>query len=158
MLSCQAEYLVLRKPISCFLNNKYAFSVIWRKLQFPCNRVMVYSFNSSILSSIIQTFYRIFVSYIDIYRIFYVKYEASVTIVAGFCPEFHPPFLWRSKHQTRMTVNINNLVPSEFLNVNVLNLFDRTSRRHRSHGSRRYNKPEIHNVSFDGLLPFVNFN
>ena len=35
-------------------------------------------------------------------------------------------------------------------------LFDRTSRRHRSHGSRRYNKPEIHNVSFDGRLPFVN--
>ena len=26
---------------------------------------------------------------------------ASVTIVAGFCPEFNPPFLWRSKHQTR---------------------------------------------------------
>ena len=40
--------------------------------------------------------------------------------------------------------------------VNVLNLFDRTSRRHRSHGSRKYNKPEIHDVSFDGLLPFVN--
>ena len=35
-------------------------------------------------------------------------------------------------------------------------LFDRTSRRHRSHGSRKYNKPEIHNVSFDGFLPFVN--
>ena len=43
-------------------------------------------------------------------------YKASVTIVAGFCPEFHPPFLWCSKHQTRMTLNINNLVPSEFLN------------------------------------------
>ena len=42
--------------------------------------------------------------------------KASVTIVAGFCPEFHPPFLWCSKHQTRMTLNINNLVPSEFLN------------------------------------------
>ena len=38
----------------------------------------------------------------------------------------------------------------------VFNLFDRTSRRPRSHGSRRYNKPEIHDVSFDGLLPFVN--
>ena len=24
--------------------------------------------------------------------------KASVTIVASFCPEFHPPFLWRSKH------------------------------------------------------------
>ena len=40
--------------------------------------------------------------------------------------------------------------------VNVLNLFDRTSRKHRSHGTRKYNKPEIHNFSFDGLLPFVN--
>ena len=38
--------------------------------------------------------------------------KASVTIVDGFCPEFHPPFLWRSKHQTKMTVHINNLVPS----------------------------------------------
>ena len=28
-------------------------------------------------------------------------HKASVTIVAGFCPEFHPPFLWRSKHQTK---------------------------------------------------------
>ena len=33
---------------------------------------------------------------------------------------------------------------------------DQTSRRHRSHDWRRYNKAEIHNVSFDGLLPFVN--
>ena len=40
--------------------------------------------------------------------------------------------------------------------VNVFNLFDRTSRRHESHGPRRYNNPEIHNVSFDGLLPFIN--
>ena len=35
-------------------------------------------------------------------------------------------------------------------------MFDQTSRRHRSHGARNYNKPEIHNVSFDGVLPFVN--
>ena len=40
--------------------------------------------------------------------------------------------------------------------VNVMNLFDQTSRGPRSHGSRRYNKPEKHDVSFDGLLPFVN--
>ena len=45
-----------------------------------------------------------------------IKYKASVTIVAGFCPEFHPPFLWRSKHQTKMTFHINNLVNSEFPN------------------------------------------
>ena len=50
-----------------------------------------------------------------------------------------------------------NLTSLVCQSVNVLNLFDRTSRRHRSHGSRKYNKhdkPEIHNVSFDGLLPF----
>ena len=27
--------------------------------------------------------------------------KASVTILAGFSPEFDPPFLWRSKHQTK---------------------------------------------------------
>ena len=53
-------------------------------------------------------------------------------------------------------ISIGNLTSPWCQSVNVLNLFDRTSRRHRSHGSRKYNKPEIHNVSFDGLLPFVN--
>ena len=52
--------------------------------------------------------------------------------------------------------SIGNLTSPGCQSVNVLNLFDRTSRRHRSHGARKYNKPEIHNVSFDGLLPFVN--
>ena len=52
--------------------------------------------------------------------------------------------------------SIGNLTCPGCQSVNVLNLFDRTSRRHRSHGSRKYNKPEIHDVSFDGLLPFVN--
>ena len=52
--------------------------------------------------------------------------------------------------------SIGNLTSPGCQSVNVLNLFDRTSRRHRSHGSRKYNKPEIHDVSFDGLLPFVN--
>ena len=27
--------------------------------------------------------------------------QASVTILADFCPEFNPPFRWRSKHQTK---------------------------------------------------------
>ena len=27
--------------------------------------------------------------------------KASVTILAHFCPEFNPPFCWRSKHQTK---------------------------------------------------------
>ena len=52
--------------------------------------------------------------------------------------------------------SIGNLTSPGWQSVNVLNLFDRTSRRHRSHGSRKYNKPEIHDVSFNGLLLFVN--
>ena len=46
--------------------------------------------------------------------------------------------------------SIGNLTSPGCQSVNVLNLFDRTSRRHRGHGSR------IHIVSFYGLLPFVN--
>ena len=52
--------------------------------------------------------------------------------------------------------SVGNLTSPGCRSINVLNLFDRTSRRCRSHGSRKYNKPEIHNVSFDDLLPFVN--
>ena len=61
-------------------------------------------------------------------------------------------------HMVATTIfdSIGNLTSPGCKSVNVLNLFDRTSRRHRSHGSRRYNRPEIHNVSFDSLLPFVN--
>ena len=40
--------------------------------------------------------------------------------------------------------SIGNLTSPGCQSVNVLNLFNRTSRRHRSHGSRRYNTPEIH--------------
>ena len=28
-------------------------------------------------------------------------WKASLTILADFCPEFSPPFRWRSKHQTK---------------------------------------------------------
>ena len=42
--------------------------------------------------------------------------NASVTIMADFCPQFNPPFRWRCKHQTKIAVHINNLVSSEFLN------------------------------------------
>ena len=52
--------------------------------------------------------------------------------------------------------SIGHLTSPGCQSENVLNLFDRTSRRHRSHGSRKYNKPDIHDVLFDGLLPFVN--
>ena len=31
----------------------------------------------------------------------YCRTKASVTIVAGFSPEFDPPFLWSIKHQTK---------------------------------------------------------
>ena len=34
--------------------------------------------------------------------------------------------------------------------------FNNTQRRKRSHGHRSYNKPAIHDVSFDSLLPYVN--
>ena len=37
--------------------------------------------------------------------------------------------------------SIGNITSPGCQSVNVLNLFDRTSRRHRSHGSRKYNKP-----------------
>ena len=52
--------------------------------------------------------------------------------------------------------SVGNLTSPGCRSVNVFNLFDRSSRRRRSHGSWKYNKPEIHNVSFDDLLPFVN--
>ena len=40
-------------------------------------------------------------------------YKGSVTIMADFCPEFNPPCRWRCNHQTKIAVNINNLVSSE---------------------------------------------
>ena len=68
-----------------------------------------------------------------------------------------PPFLERSSLSARKIFldNIGNLTSPGCQSVNILNLFDRTNRRHRSHGSRKYNKPEVHDVSFDGLLSFV---
>ena len=73
------------------------------------------------------------------------------------------PFIWIRQLGTAAPYGCNdhidsigNLTSPGCQSVNILNLFDRTSRRHRSHGSRKYNKPEIHDVSFDGLLPFVN--
>ena len=42
--------------------------------------------------------------------------QASVTIMADFCPEFNPPVRWRWKHQTKIAMHINNLVSSEFPN------------------------------------------
>ena len=51
--------------------------------------------------------------------------------------------------------NIRNPTSSGCQSVNVFNLFDRLSMRPQGHGSRKYNKPEKHDVSFDGILPFV---
>ena len=52
--------------------------------------------------------------------------------------------------------SIGNLTSLGCQSVNVLDLFDRTSRRHRSHASRKCNKPEIQDVSFEELLSIVN--
>ena len=52
--------------------------------------------------------------------------------------------------------SVGNLTSPGCQSVNVLQLFDKTARRRRSHGIRKYNKPDIHDVSFDALLPFVN--
>ena len=37
-----------------------------------------------------------------------------------------------------------------------MGLFNTTPRRRRSHGHRSYNRPTIHDVSFDSLLPYMN--
>ena len=54
--------------------------------------------------------------------------------------------------------SIGNLTSRGCQSVNALNLliFNQTRWIPRSHGSRSYNKPEIHDISFDGLLLFVN--
>ena len=36
-----------------------------------------------------------------------------------------------------------------------MNLFDKNPTRERSHGHRHYMSPKIHDVSIDGLLPFI---
>ena len=63
------------------------------------------------------------------------------------------------KHSILIDIDsIGNLTSPACQSVNFLkSVWPNLSRRHRSHGSRKYKKPEIHNASFDGLLPFVNF-
>jgi len=39
-------------------------------------------------------------------------------------------------------------------NVNVMNIFDNTPRRKRSHGHCQYTSPQLHDVSINVLLPF----
>ena len=51
--------------------------------------------------------------------------------------------------------SLGNLSSPGCDSVNVLNLFNKSIRRPRSHGHRRYNSPTIHNVSFDSLLPLL---
>ena len=51
--------------------------------------------------------------------------------------------------------SIGNLTSPKCSSVNVLGLFNKTSRRKRSHGHRHYTPPIIHDVSFDKLLPYV---
>jgi hypothetical protein len=53
--------------------------------------------------------------------------------------------------------NINsmgNLTSPGYSSVNVMNLFNRSPRRRRSHGHRHYTPPVIHDLSFNGLLRF----
>ena len=51
---------------------------------------------------------------------------------------------------------IGNLTSPGCQSVNVTSLFNRPQRRPRSHGIRKYNRPEIHSFSFDDLVPFLN--
>ena len=39
--------------------------------------------------------------------------------------------------------------------INVMNVFNNTPRRKRSHGHRHYTPPKFHDVSFNDLLPFI---
>ena len=52
--------------------------------------------------------------------------------------------------------SIGNLTSPGCQSVNVTSLFNGPQRRHRSHGIRKYNRPEIHSFSFDDLVPFLN--
>ena len=50
---------------------------------------------------------------------------------------------------------VGNLSSPGCNTVNVHNLFNHKTRRDRSHGIRKYNRPNIHDVSFDSLLPLM---
>ena len=51
--------------------------------------------------------------------------------------------------------SVGNLSSPGCSAINVMQLFNRSSRRARSHGHRHYNPPIIHQVSFDELLPYI---
>ena len=51
--------------------------------------------------------------------------------------------------------SIGNLSSPRCNDVNVMNLFDKTPRRKRSHGTRHRNPSTIHDVTINDLLPFV---
>ena len=51
-------------------------------------------------------------------------------------------------------VGVGNLSSPNCSHLNTLQLFNKNKRDRRSHGHRRYNKPNIHDVSFSKLLPF----
>ena len=52
--------------------------------------------------------------------------------------------------------SVGNLTSPRCSELNVLNLFNVSVRRRRSHGHRHYNCPGSHKVSFDELVPYVN--
>ena len=51
--------------------------------------------------------------------------------------------------------SIGNLLSQYNKNKNVMNLFDKNLRWKRSHGHRHYISPKMHDVSINGLLPFI---
>ena len=52
--------------------------------------------------------------------------------------------------------SLGNLSSPNCSSVNVFKLFEHSTRRKRSHGNRHYTPPSIHDITFDGLLQYIN--
>ena len=52
--------------------------------------------------------------------------------------------------------SIGNLSSPNCSSLNVMNIFNKSSRQQRSHGHRHYTVPNLHDVSIDGLLSNMN--
>ena len=51
--------------------------------------------------------------------------------------------------------SIGNLSSPKCSDVNVMRIFNESTRRKRGHGHRHYTSPQKHDVSLDSLLPFL---
>ena len=51
--------------------------------------------------------------------------------------------------------SIGNLTSPSCNNINVMNIFEKSPRRKRSHGHRHYSPPSINNISFTDLLQYM---